>query len=149
MGWGQFIPSSYRAYAVDGDGDGQRDLWNSLPDVLASVANYFAAHKWQAGEPVAVRAVRASDAQEFVPDSLEARYSLPELAARGYRPAEAIGHAAPATLLRLEGANGPEYWITFNNFYVISRYNRSPLYSMAVLQLAQAIAGTDSPALAR
>ena len=149
MGWGQFIPSSYRAYAVDGDGDGQRDLWNSLPDVLASVANYFAAHKWQAGEPVAVRAVRASDAQEFVPDSLEARYSLPELAARGYRPAEAIGHAAPETLLRLEGANGPEYWITFNNFYVISRYNRSPLYSMAVLQLAQAIAGTDSPALAR
>ncbi len=147
MGWGQFIPSSYRAYAVDGDGDGIRDLWNSLPDVLASVANYFAAHKWQASEPVAVRAVRASDAQEFVPDSLEAKYSLPELAARGYRPAEAIGHAAPATLLKLEGAQGPEYWITFNNFYVISRYNRSPLYSMAVFQLAQAIAETDSPTL--
>ena len=147
MGWGQFIPSSYRAYAVDGDGDGTRDLWNSLPDVLASVANYFAMHKWQAGEPVAVRAVRADGAQDFVPDSLEAKYTLPELAARGYRPAEAIGHAAPATLLRLEGANGPEYWITFNNFYVISRYNRSPLYSMAVLQLAQAIAGTDSPSL--
>jgi len=147
MGWGQFIPSSYRAYAVDGDGDGIRDLWNSLPDVLASVANYFAVHKWQAGEPVAVRAVRASDAQEFVPNSLEAEYSLPELAARGYRPAEAIGHAAPATLLKLEGAQGPEYWITFNNFYVISRYNRSPLYSMAVFQLAQAIAETDSPTL--
>ncbi len=147
MGWGQFIPSSYRAYAVDGDGDGVRDLWNSLPDVLASVANYFAVHKWQAGEPVAVRAVRAEDAQDFTPDSMEAKYTLPELAARGYRPAEAIGHAVPSTLLRLEGTNGPEYWITFNNFYVISRYNRSPLYSMAVFQLAQAIAGTDSPAL--
>ena len=147
MGWGQFIPSSYRAYAVDGDGDGTRDLWNSLPDVLASVANYFAMHKWQAGEPVAVRALRADGAQDFVPDSLEAKYTLPELAARGYRPAEAIGHAAPATLITLEGSQGPEHWITFNNFYVISRYNRSPLYSMAVLQLAQAIAGTDSPSL--
>lgn len=147
MGWGQFIPSSYRAYAVDGDGDGRRDLWNSLPDVLASVANYFSAHKWLAGEPVAVRAVRADGARDFTPDSLEAKFTLPELAALGYRPTEAIGHAAPATLVTLEGADGPEYWITFQNFYVISRYNRSPLYSMAVFQLAQAIAGTDSPAL--
>lgn len=147
MGWGQFIPSSYRAYAVDGDGDGRRDLWNSLPDVFASVANYFAVHKWQAGEPVAVRAIRAPDAEDFDPGSLETRYSLPELAAKGYRPAQALGHALPATLLTLEGVDGPEYWITFNNFYVISRYNRSPLYCMAVLQLAQAIAGTDSPSL--
>ncbi|MCX7557628.1 lytic murein transglycosylase B [Xanthomonadaceae bacterium JHOS43] len=147
MGWGQFIPSSYRAYSIDGDGDGKRDLWNSLPDVFASVANYFKAHKWQRGEPVAVRAVRAEGAEDFKPGSLEARYTLLELADKGYRPAEAIGHAAPATLLTLEGAEGTEYWITFNNFYVISRYNRSPLYSMAVFHLAQAIAGTDSATL--
>lgn len=147
MGWGQFIPSSYRAYSVDGDGDGKRDLWNSLPDVFASVANYFKAHKWQRGEPVAVPAVRASGAEDFNPGSMEAKFTLLELAEKGYRPAKAIGHTAPATLLTLEGADGPEYWITFNNFYVISRYNRSPLYSMAVFHLAQAIAGTDSATL--
>ena len=147
MGWGQFIPSSYRAYSVDGDGDGKRDLWNSLPDVFASVANYFKAHKWQAGEPVAVRAVRDEGAQDFNPGSMEAKFTLLELAEKGYRPVSAIGHAAPATLLTLEGVDGPEYWITFNNFYVISRYNRSPLYSLAVFHLAQAIAGTDSAAL--
>ena len=56
----------------------------------------------------------------------------------------ALGHSLPATLVTLQGANGPEYWITFNNFYVISRYNRSPLYSMAVYQLSQAIAGSDA-----
>ena len=147
MGWGQFIPSSYRAYSVDGDGDGRRDLWNSLPDVFASVANYFAEHKWQPGEPVAVPAVRAEGAEAFNPGSLEAKFTLLELAEKGYRPAEAIGHPASATLLTLEGAHGTEHWITFNNFYVISRYNRSPLYSMAVFQLAQAIAGTDSATL--
>ncbi|HET9048775.1 MAG TPA: lytic murein transglycosylase B [Chiayiivirga sp.] len=148
MGWGQFIPSSYRAYAVDGDGDGQRDLWNSLPDVFASVANYFKVHKWQAGEPVAIPALRAEDARDFKPDSLEATFSLAELEHKGYRPAHALGHDVPATLLRLEGNSGPEYWITFNNFHVISRYNRSPLYSMAVFQLAQSIAATDSATLA-
>lgn len=149
MGWGQFIPSSYRAYSVDGDGDGQRDLWNSLPDVFASVANYFKVHKWQSGEPVAIPAVRADDAQDFNAGSMEAKYSLAELSDKGYRPARAIGHSVPATLLQLEGANGTEYWITFNNFYVISRYNRSPLYSMAVFQLAQAIAETDTATLGR
>lgn len=147
MGWGQFIPSSYRAYSVDGDGDGRRDLWNSLPDVFASVANYFVAHKWQRGGPVAVPAIRAEWAEDFNPGSMEAKFTLVELAEKGYRPAEAIGHAAPATLLTLEGVNDTEYWITFNNFYVISRYNRSPLYSMAVFHLAQAIAGTNNPAL--
>lgn len=147
MGWGQFIPSSYRAYSVDGDGDGRRDLWNSLPDVFASVANYFKVHRWQAREPVAIPALRAETAADFRPDSLQATFTLSELAEKGYRPARAIGHAVPATLLQLEGAEGTEYWITFNNFYVISRYNRSPLYSMAVFQLAQAIAGTDSATL--
>ncbi len=149
MGWGQFIPSSYRAYAVDGDGDGQRNLWDSLPDVFASVANYFKVHAWQAHEPVAVPAIRAENAQDFQADSLKPEHSLAELGDKGYRPARALGHDLPATLLQLEGINGTEYWITFNNFYVISRYNRSPLYSMAVFQLAQAIAGTEDPTLAQ
>jgi membrane-bound lytic murein transglycosylase B len=148
MGWGQFMPSSYRAYARDGDGDGRRDLFGSLPDVFASVANYFVAHGWQRDEPVALPAARGDGAAPFKPDDLEAKYSLVELAEKGYRLREAVGHAAPATLLTLDGAQGEEYWITFKNFYVISRYNRSPLYSLAVWQLSQAIAdsGTDAPA---
>lgn len=143
MGWGQFMPSSYRAYARDGDGDGRRDLFGSMPDVFASIANYFVAHGWQRDAPVAVPAVRREAAAPFKPDTLEAKHTLPELAAKGYRPKQAVGHAAPATLLTLEGTRGPEYWITFKNFYVISRYNRSPLYSLAVWQLAQAIAPSD------
>jgi membrane-bound lytic murein transglycosylase B len=139
MGWGQFMPSSYRAYAKDGDGDGKRDLFGALPDVFASVANYFVAHGWQRDEPVALPARRDDGAKAFVPDSLEAKFSLVELADKGYRPQQAVGHAAPATLLTLQGATGEEYWITFKNFYVISRYNRSPLYSLAVYQLSQAL----------
>lgn len=140
MGWGQFMPSSYRAYAVDGDGDGKRDLFNSLPDIFASIANYFVAHGWQAGEPVALPATRDTSKAEFVPDGMEAKYPLTELADKGYRPSKAVGHAADATVLNLDGIEGREYWITFKNFYVISRYNRSPLYSLAVYQLSQAIA---------
>ena len=143
MGWGQFMPSSYRAYARDGDGDGRRDLFGSTPDIFASIANYFVAHGWQRGEPVAVPALRANGAAPYKPDTLEAKHTLPELAAKGYRPKQALGKNAQATLLTLDGALGEEYWITFKNFYVISRYNRSPLYSLAVWQLAQAIAPPD------
>lgn len=148
MGWGQFMPSSYRAYAKDGDGDGRRDLFGSLPDVFASVANYFVAHGWERGEPVALPAVRSDGAAAFKPETLEARYTLLELADKGYRLREAVGHAAPATLLTLDGAQGEEYWITFKNFYVISRYNRSPLYSLAVWQLAQALRSDATDAAA-
>ena len=139
MGLGQFMPSSYRAYAVDGDGDGRRDLWNSLPDIFASIANYFVEHGWQPGKPVALPAGFEA-AEEFVPGSMEADYSLADLAERGYRPREAVGEDLPGTVLNLDGADGREHWITFDNFYVISRYNRSPLYSLAVYQLSQAIA---------
>jgi membrane-bound lytic murein transglycosylase B len=147
MGWGQFMPSSYRSYAKDGDGDGRIDLFGDLDDVFASVANYFVAHGWQRGEPVAVPAMRTEGVEDFVPDSLEAKYALTDLAHKGYRPRVAAGHPLPATLLTLDGAGGKEYWITFKNFYVISRYNRSPLYSLAVYQLSQAL-GDDEAATA-
>ena len=139
MGYGQFMPSSYRHYAKDGDGDGRRDLFGNLPDVFASVANYFVAHGWTRDEPVAVPAARREGAVPFKPETLEAKYSLLELADKGYRPRVAAGHALPATLLTLEGDAGEEHWIAFKNFYVISRYNRSPLYSLAVYQLSQAL----------
>lgn len=139
MGWGQFMPSSYRAYAVDGDGDGRRDLWGSLPDITASIANYFVAHGWERGQPVVVPA-KFEAVEEFAPGNLEATHGLADLAERGYRPRYAVGADLPATVLNLDGAEGREHWIAFKNFYVISRYNRSQLYSLAVFQLAGEIA---------
>ena len=148
MGWGQFIPSSYRAYARDGDGDGRVDLWNSLPDVFASVANYFAAHGWRSGEPVAVPALLEDGREPYRPDSLEAKYALAELAERGYSPQSGAAPDLAATVLNLEGRFGPEYWIAFRNFYVITRYNRSPLYALAVYQLSEMLGRNDSAAVA-
>ena len=149
MGWGQFMPSSVASFGRDGDGDGKLDLWNSLPDITASVANYFVAHGWQKGGPVALRASVAADARAVTPAGLEPVYPLQQLAEWGYTIDARIDPMTPATLIRLEGPDGPETWITFENFYAISRYNRSPLYSLAVYQLSQAIVAevsADSPA---
>ena len=140
MGWGQFMPSSYRDFAKDGDGDGRRDLFSNLPDVFSSIANYFLAHGWQPGLPPFVAATADANAAPFVPEDFVSRYTLADLAARGYRPAGANAPAQPVTLLTLEGSNGPEYWLGYKNFYVITRYNRSPMYAMAVYQLAGEIA---------
>ncbi len=140
MGIGQFIPSSYRAYAVDFDDSGRRDLWRSLPDALGSVANYFAEHGWATGEPVVLEARPGDEAElpEDYPMSLD--YTLDELAEMGMEfEANGLDGDTPATLVRLELEDGYEYWIGLNNFYVITRYNRSPLYAMAVHQLSQAI----------
>jgi membrane-bound lytic murein transglycosylase B len=146
MGWGQFMPSSYRDYARDGDGDGRRDLLGSPKDAFASIANYFIGYGWQTGQPAFIPAVADAGAAPFVPEDFVARYSLADLAARGYRPRDAGAPNLPATLLTLEGANGPEYWIGYQNFYVITRYNRSPLYAMAVYQLSREIAAGASSA---
>ena len=146
MGWGQFMPSSIANYAVSYDGDDRIDLWNSLPDITASVASYFAGHGWEKGQPVAVRAVASANATDFKPENLEASSTVQQLEAWGYSPVKHADAERPATLLTLEGEDGPERWITFKNFYVISRYNRSALYSMAVWQLANEITAGVSPA---
>jgi membrane-bound lytic murein transglycosylase B len=145
MGMGQFMPSSYRLWAKDGDGDGRRDLLDHLPDVFASIANYFVVHGWQRGGPVVARAVRDSGAADFSPESLEPEHPLAELARRGYRPRPGEPVADGATLLTLEGDGGTEYWLGYRNFYVITRYNRSPMYALSVHQLAQAIASPSAP----
>ncbi|MEP6510850.1 MAG: lytic murein transglycosylase B [Dokdonella sp.] len=144
MGWGQFMPTSIAQWAKDADGDGRIDLWNSLPDITASVANYFSAHGWQTGQPVAVRAQPSSDARVLKPATLEPIYPMQQLEAWGYAPTEHVDADVASTLLSLDGEQGLEYWLTFKNFYVITRYNKSPLYSMAVWQLAQAIAAGAS-----
>jgi len=140
MGWPQFMPSSVAKYARDGDGDGKIDLWSSLPDICASIANYFEAFGWQTGAPVALRASVAANARAIDPKGLDPVYPLQQLAEWGYTTDAKLDPATPATLVRLDGEDGPEVWITFRNFWVISRYNKSPLYSMAVYQLSQAIA---------
>ncbi len=144
MGWGQFMPSSVARYARDEDGDGVIDLWGSLPDVVASVANYFVGNGCrQTGSPVVVRAQVAATARALTPENLKPVYPLQQLIDWGYAPVSGtakIDAQLPATVVRLEGEDGPEVWITFQNFYAISRYNRSPLYSLAVYQLSQEIA---------
>lgn len=145
MGWGQFMPSSYRDYAVDGNGDGKVDLFNDLDDVFASVANYFVKKGgWQRGGPIVARANRARGAQDFQTEALEPRYTLAQLAERGYTPRVAAREPGNATLVSLDGASGKEYWIGYQNFYAITRYNISKHYAMAVYQLSEAIAGRDS-----
>jgi membrane-bound lytic murein transglycosylase B len=151
MGMGQFMPSSYRLWAKDGDADGRRDLLTHKPDVFASIANYFSIHGWQRGTPVVARASRDAQREEFLPEALDPIYSLSNLAERGYRPMP--GQPVPgdakkdgATVLNFDGQDGREHWLGYRNFYVITRYNRSPMYALAVHQLAQAIrAGVDAP----
>lgn len=145
MGMGQFMPSSYRNWAKDGDGDGRRELLTHKPDVFASIANYFVVHGWQRDGAVVARATRDAGAADFVPESLDPVYPLASLAARGYRPQPGQPLAEGATLLSLDGEAGKEYWLGYRNFYVITRYNHSPMYALAVHQLAQAIRGNGAP----
>lgn len=141
MGLGQFMPSSYREYAVDLDGDGRRDLWSSMDDVIGSVANYLHRHGWKYGEPVTYRASVAEGANMDLISrrDFKARLAVDELAAGGFASTQAVDGNTLAAVARLEEEDTDSYWLTFNNFYVITRYNRSPLYAMAVFELSEAI----------
>lgn len=140
MGLAQFMPSSYRTYAVDFDGDGHRDLWHDPIDAIGSVANFLNAHGWQAQRPI-VRAARVQGTayRRLLDRGLEPRYSIRQLRRYGVRPQTPVDQSLAAILLELEGREGAQYWLGFNNFYVITRYNHSPLYAMAVTELARAI----------
>ncbi|MBB6066160.1 membrane-bound lytic murein transglycosylase B [Pseudoxanthomonas broegbernensis] len=146
MGMGQFMPSSYREFAVDGDGDGRRDLFGSLDDVFASIANYFAKKGgWVPGAPVAVPATLAPGREPFDPVDWTPSHSLADLAARGYAPQQPLPADATATPVSLAGSAGPQYWLGLRNYYAITRYNISKMYAMAVYQLSEAIAGREIP----
>lgn len=140
QGWGQFMPSSIRDFGVDGDHDRRIDMQGSLPDILSSVANYFAGHGWERGGPVAARAQPDTAPRPLDVTDPKPRWPLEQLEAWGYAPLEAFDPGRMTSLQVLEGGNGVEYWFTFQNFYVITRYNKSPLYALAVHQLAQGIA---------
>ena len=139
MGMPQFISSSYRHYAVDFDGDGKRDLWNSMPDVIGSVANYFSEHGWQKGESI-VHPVSVSN-KSIVKEENELKpyVSIEQLKKSGVELGQDLDEKAQVTLLKFDGIRGEEYWAGLNNFYVITRYNHSALYAMAVFQLSEKI----------
>nr|WP_283939459.1 lytic murein transglycosylase B [Pseudomonas sp. R3.Fl] len=137
MGLPQFMPSSFRAYAVDFDGDGHINIWTDPTDAIGSVASYFKQHGWQAGEPVVSQAELSMDsAQDAITQGLEPQMNLGQLRAAGWRTHDVLRDDLKVTAIRFEGADGPEYWVGLPNFYVITRYNRSAMYAMAVHQLA-------------
>lgn len=138
MGFGQFMPSSFLKWAVDFDGDGRRDLWNPV-DAIGSVGNYFAQHGWRPGQPVVVRAGGNGARNLALKTGYDTSYQLDQLADAGIRPSGAWTGGEPVRLLKLSANTGDEYWLGGDNFYVITRYNHSTHYAMAVHQLAQAI----------
>jgi membrane-bound lytic murein transglycosylase B len=140
MGYGQFMPSSFRAYAVDFDGDGKKDIWNNTADAIGSVANYLSAHGWNGGEVIAVpTTVDGDDYLSIVSKDLETNSTIEEVKNAGVKPVRCLLPNTKVIAMALEGENGTEVWLGLKNFQVITTYNRSQLYAMAVFQLSQAI----------
>lgn len=141
MGLPQFMPSSFRSFAADYEGDRRQDIWNNPPDAIASVANYFAKHHWQSGAAVAFPAsatgggYRKALSKDTKPDSTISRLQALNVFVAAQLPA-----TTPVKLLSFETENGAELWAGLHNFYVITRYNHSPLYALAVFQLSEAVA---------
>ena len=141
MGFGQFIPSSYRNYAVDFDRDGVRDIWQNRTDAIGSVANYFSRHGWRGAAQVTLPVQLKAETEQLLDianQSLKPTHSVAEMAEMGVN-VDGLDPEARVLLLRLLGGDKPEYWLGFDDFYVITRYNHSRLYAMAVYQLGQEI----------
>lgn len=140
MGMPQFIASSYRNYAVDFDGDGKINLFDDKGDIFASIANYFVRHGWVSGQPVAQLLTLApvNRVGELEP-GVRTIYTWTDLTQRGLVAQQDIGGQTAVALVKLEQKDNAEYWAGLQNFYVITRYNHSEMYAMAVYQLAQLI----------
>jgi len=140
MGAPQFMPSNYRRYAVDADADGHIDLWTNWPDVCASVGNYLKEHGWNAGEPVLSEATVAPDkTPELDGRKLALSETVGSLRTKGVNFDSSLAEDAPALLIAADDTDGVHWRVGFNNFYVITRYNHSALYAMAVYELAAAV----------
>jgi membrane-bound lytic murein transglycosylase B len=139
IGQPQFMPSSYRQFAVDFDGHGKRDLINNNKDVIGSVANYFHQHGWMPHEYVVQQAKLEGDrTKPLAVNSKHADYAYTELVASGVKLMSTIpNHPKQAGLIELTTDKGSEYWVAYPNFYVITRYNTSPQYALAVYLLSQ------------
>ena len=143
MGRPQFMPSSYRAYAVDSTGDGKRDIWNNWEDVAGSIANYFNAHGWKTGQEVTSQASLGSSWQGPVPEpenTLKPADTVTSLSSKGVMFVTDLPDDSKGQLLTYLGADGTEHWVGFHNFFVITRYNHSVMYALAVHQLGQEVA---------
>lgn len=162
MGEPQFISSSYRRYAVDFDHDGKRDLWNNTTDIIGSVANYFSKHGWKPGQAITVRAIldkASGDKKTITNKKLRALIDLGVKPKHSLEYIRKLGVVAKVTtkknlsdnqlaaLIKLTTKDKPEYWLGLHNFYVITRYNHSELYAMAVYQLGSEIASRKNKAL--
>ena len=141
MGRPQFMPSSFRAYAVDSSEDGKRDIWSNWTDVIGSIANYFVRHGWRKDNEVVVQASLSNQWQGELPENqLHADETVTSLSHQGVLFATDLSGDQASQLLTLRGEDGTEHWVGFHNFFVITRYNRSVMYALAVHQLGQEIA---------
>lgn len=142
IGIGQFMPSNYRLFGIDFDGDGRSDLVGSADDAIGSVANYFQRHGWQSGEPITEDAtIKGDDYLKVQDDGVEPRFALAQLRKRfGVMPvAQSNDDERLASVIALEGEHGPVYRLVYHNFYMLMRYNRSTHYAMAVYELSREI----------
>jgi membrane-bound lytic murein transglycosylase B len=140
IGMPQFLPSSYRKFAVDFDGDGRRNLVDSASDAIGSIANYYRSFGWKHGAPTIVPA-EAGDADlgPILAGGIRPHITIAELRSRGLTVQEAVDDTAEATVFYVQTEAGPKLLLGLNNFYVITRYNRSINYAMAVWELAVAL----------
>jgi len=142
MGRPQFMPSSFRAYAVDSTGDGKRDIWDNWADTSGSIASYFLAHHWRSSEEVVAQASLGDNWSRAVPkpaNTLKMTDTVESLSKKGVLFATDLCADSGGQLLTYEGDDGIEHWVGFHNFFVITKYNRSVMYALAVHQLGQQI----------
>ncbi|MDH5344804.1 MAG: lytic murein transglycosylase B [Gammaproteobacteria bacterium] len=141
MGRPQFMPSSYRAYAVDSTDDGKRDIWENWADVIGSIANYFVRHGWQTGKDIVAPATLGAQWQGATPENtLTPKETVTSLSHQGVMFSTGLGGDEKSQLITLKDEDGEQHWVGFHNFFVITRYNRSVMYALAVHQLGQEIA---------
>ena len=148
MGLPQFMPSSFRNFAVDFDHDGHRDIWRNTDDAIGSVANYLKKHGWVARQAIVMPVMPGTANAALASDKLELKRTAAQFMAAGVRTFDPVDPELPAVLIAYESKEGAEYWLGFKNFYAITRYNRSPKYALAVAQLADAIVNKRRPAAA-
>lgn len=145
IGIPQFMPSSYRRYAVDFDHDGKIDLPGSAADAIGSIGNYLKEYGWEANKPIAVRAqAKSENFQEFLDTGIEPLHPIEKLRDAGIIPLDSVSDDTLSSLLELKDQDKRQLWLGLKNFYVITRYNRSTFYAMSVFELAKAIRTTRS-----
>jgi membrane-bound lytic murein transglycosylase B len=146
MGPPQFMPSSFRRFAVDFDQNGHRDIWHNNADIIASVANYFVQHQWQTGQAIAAPITATDDQYKSILNSnLKPNLRITALESLNLKLSGSLALVDNVKILELKQEQGEELWAVSDNFYCLTRYNHSPLYAMAVFQLSQSILNQQGP----